>query len=281
MHTPVLVREVLDLLDPQEGDLVVDCTLGLGGHAEMLLEKIGDKGKLIGLDADTRNLDLARGRLKDFSNAELIHANFRDLEKFVKPESADVIFFDLGISSPHLDDASRGFSYLRDGPLDMRFDDSSPLTAAGILNGFTENQIANILYEFGEVRTAKKVARGIIEQRRKQKFAKTSDLVKSVEAQSLLPQIFQALRIAVNDELNILTEGLNAALKTLKSTGRMAVISFHSLEDRIVKNFFQDQKKAGVVEVLTKKPVVPSSEEITENPRSRSAKLRAVKNFKF
>ncbi|MFH1375487.1 MAG: 16S rRNA (cytosine(1402)-N(4))-methyltransferase RsmH [Patescibacteria group bacterium] len=279
MHTPVLVREVLDLLDPQEGDFVVDCTLGFGGHAEALLERVGEKGKLIGLDADPRNLELAKEKLKKFRNVELIHANFRELGSFVKPESADVILFDLGISSPHLDDPSRGFSFQNDGPLDMRFDDSSPLTAAGILNGFTENQIANVLYEFGEVRSSRKVARGIVERRRQQKFERTSDLVEAVEAQSLLPQIFQALRIAVNDELNTLTEGLNAALKTLKSTGRMAVISFHSLEDRINKNFFREHAKAGVLEVLTKKPIIPSSKEIDENQRSRSAKLRAARKL--
>lgn len=275
-HIPVLAEETLDLLAPKSGEIFLDCTLGLGGHARLVLEKIGKKGKLIGLDADTRNLEIARENLKEFPNTEFHHTNFRNLRDVVAPESVDGVLFDLGVSSPHFDDAERGFSYRSSGPLDLRFDLEQPLTAAGILNGLSENEIAEILRDFGEIRTSKKVARAIIEKRRHKKFHRTEDLVEVIEAKSLLPQVFQALRIAVNDELGALQTGLSSAVEALKSGGRIAVISFHSLEDRIVKNFFRDQKKLGILEVLTKKPIIPSSAEVQENLRSRSAKLRCA-----
>ncbi len=279
LHTPVLLAEVLELLNPSKGEVLLDCTLGLGGHAKKILEKTGNTGKLIGLDADTRNLELARENLKDFKNTEFHHANFREFGSIIKPNSLDMILFDLGVSSLHFDDASRGFSFQNMGALDMRFDTTQPLTAAGILNGSTENAIAEILRNYGEIRTSKKIARKIIEFRRRQKFQKTEDLVNLIEARSLLPQIFQALRIAVNDELGSLEVALKDTLEALKSGGRVGVISFHSLEDRIVKNFFRDQKKAGILEVLTKKPISPSPVEITSNPRSRSAKLRVARKI--
>jgi len=278
-HTPVLLREVLELLAPSKGEVFVDGTIGLGSHARAILEKIGANGKLIGIDADARNLKLARANLKKFSNVKFHRANFRELGNFVPPNSADGILLDLGLSSLHLDNAGRGFSFRNSGPLDMRFNSRQVLTAAGILNGFTENEIADIFFQFGEIRSSRKIARKVVEFRRKQKFLRTEDLVGIVEAKSLLPQIFQALRIAVNDELNSLEEGLLAAEKILKSNGRIAVISFHSLEDRIVKNFFRERKKTGVLEILTKKPVTPGSDEIQKNPRSRSAKLRVAKRL--
>lgn len=278
-HTPVLLREVLELLAPRKGEVFIDGTLGLGGHSEKILEKIGATGKLIGSDADARNLELARANLKNFSNVEFWRANFREIGNFAPPNSIDGVLLDLGLSSLHLDNATRGFSFRNSGPLDMRFDSRQPLTAAGILNGFTESKIADIFFQFGEIRSSRKIARKVVEFRRKQKFSRTEDLVGIVEAKKLLPQIFQALRIAVNDELNSLEKGLRAAEKILKSNGRIAVISFHSLEDRIVKNFFREKKKAGTFEILTKKPITPSPTEVSENPRSRSAKLRAVKKI--
>lgn len=275
-HAPVLPTETLELLAPHGGELFVDGTLGLGGHAKLILQKISPKGKLIGLDADERNLQLARENLADFPNVELIHSNFRELDKIVALNSLDGILLDLGVSSPHFDDPERGFSFKKNGPLDLRFDQSQPLTAAIILNSFPEAQIADILRNFGEIGISRKIAHQICVARRHQKFQTTADLVALVEVKSLLPQIFQALRIAVNDELGALKNTLNSAPKLLKSGGRIAVISFHSLEDRLVKNFFREQKKAGMLEILTKKPIVPSLAEVQENPRSRSAKLRAA-----
>ncbi|MFA6458761.1 MAG: 16S rRNA (cytosine(1402)-N(4))-methyltransferase RsmH [Patescibacteria group bacterium] len=275
-HAPVLPAETLELLAPHGGELFVDGTLGLGGHAKLILQKISPKGKLIGLDADERNLQLARENLADFPNAELLHTNFRELDKIVALNSLDGILLDLGVSSPHFDDPERGFSFKKNGPLDLRFDQSQSLTAAVILNSFLEAQIADILRNFGEIGISRKIAHQICVARRRQKFQTTADLVALVEVKSLLPQIFQALRIAVNDELGALENTLNSAPKLLKSGGRIAVIAFHSLEDRLVKNFFREQKKAGILEILTKKPIVPSPAEVQENPRSRSAKLRAA-----
>ncbi|MFH1546795.1 MAG: 16S rRNA (cytosine(1402)-N(4))-methyltransferase RsmH, partial [Patescibacteria group bacterium] len=278
-HTPVLLREVLELLAPSKGEVFLDGTLGLGGHARAILEKIGANGKLIGIDADARNLKLARANLEKFSNVKFHRANFRELGNFVPPNSADGILLDLGLSSLHLDNAGRGFSFRNSGPLDMRFNTAQSLDAATILNSFPENEIADIFFKFGEIRSSRKIARKVVEFRRKQKFLRTEDLVSLIALPKLLPQIFQALRIAVNDELESLRAGLNSVCEALKSNGRIAVISFHSLEDRIVKNFFRDKKKTGVLEILTKKPITPSPAEVSENPRSRSAKLRAAKKI--
>jgi 16S rRNA (cytosine1402-N4)-methyltransferase len=276
-HLPVLPAEVLELLAPKAGEVFLDGTLGLGGHSREILKQIGSKGRLIGLDLDERNLELARDNLNKFKNLETHHANFRDLLKFVQPNSLDGILLDLGVSSLHLDDASRGFSFQNLGKLDMRFNSTQPLDAAAILNSFPENEIADIFYKFGEIRSSRKIAKQIVEFRRKQKFRQTEDLVGLISSTKLLPQVFQALRIAVNGELENLRDGLNSAVEALKSGGRIAVISFHSLEDRIVKNFFREQKKLKILEILTKKPVVSGSLEIQENPRSRSAKLRVAK----
>ncbi len=194
----------------------------------------------------------------------------------MKPNSVDGFLLDLGLSSPHLDDASRGFSFKNEGPLDFRFNQKQTLDAATILNSFPESEIANILRNFGEIGISKKLAHQICERRRHDKFKTTSDLVDLIVAKKLLPQIFQALRIAVNDELGALETALNFAPKLLKSGGRIAIISFHSLEDRLVKNFFREQKKLGAFTILTKKPIVPSPLEIQKNSRSRSAKLRVA-----
>ncbi|MFH0833766.1 MAG: 16S rRNA (cytosine(1402)-N(4))-methyltransferase RsmH [Patescibacteria group bacterium] len=278
-HESVLPVETLDLLNPKKGEVFLDGTIGLGGHARLILEKIGPTGKLIGLDADQRNLALARQNLNDFKNVEFIHSNFRQIENLVELESIDGVLLDLGLSSPHIDDPSRGFSFQKNGPLDFRFDQKQLLDGAMILNSFPEEGIAKILRDFGEIGISRKLAHQICERRRQKKFEMTFDLVEIVEVKKLLPQIFQALRIAVNDELTSLERALNSIPKILKSGGRIAIISFHSLEDRIVKNFFREQKKAGILEILTKKPVVPDSNEMQKNPRSRSAKLRAAQKI--
>jgi 16S rRNA (cytosine1402-N4)-methyltransferase len=275
-HTPVLLPEVLKFLAPQKNHIILDGTLGLGGHAQAILEKIGKNGKLIGFDLDKRNLKLAKENLKKFHNLETHHANFCDMLKYVAPNSLDGILLDLGVSSLHFDDATRGFSFQNHGTLDMRFDTEQTLTAEDILNTFPEAEIADIFYKFGEIHSSRKIARQIIEFRKTQKFHATEDLVNLISARSLLPQVFQALRVAVNSELENLQMGLSAGLEALKSGGCFVVISFHSLEDRIVKHFFREQQKLGTLKIFTKKPVVADAQEIQNNSRSRSAKLRAV-----
>ncbi len=276
MHVPVLLAEVLALTAPQAGETVIDCTLGLGGHAAAFLEKTGSSGQLIGLDADTRNLELAQENLKKYtSQLTLHHANFAQLAEIIAPASADIVLFDLGISSPHLDDPTRGFSFQREGPLDMRLDTTQSLTAADIVNTWSAEDLTQIFYDYGEIRTAPKVAAQIVAAR---PLTTTTELAAVITAGRVLPQVFQALRMVVNDELAVLTEGLEGALKILKPNGRIAVISFHSLEDRLVKNFLRAHKRTQLT-ILTKKVVVPSFAEVSDNPRARSAKLRAAKKI--
>lgn len=294
VHIPVLLDEVLAQTKPQNGNFIIDATLGIGGHTKAFLEKIGKTGKLLGLDADERNLKLVRQRFAKFSNIQFIHTNFRYLENFISPSSADIILFDLGVSSAHFDEISRGFSFRGNAPLDSRFDTNQPLTAAAILNGFSENKIAEILRQFGEIGISRKLARKISNARHIKKLRTTNELTALIEPKSLLPQVFQALRIAVNDELNALKDGLRAAVEVLKSGGKVAAISFHSLEDRIIKNFFQQESRecicppelpkcccnhAPSLKIITKKPIFPTSTEIQKNPRSRSAKLRVAQKI--
>lgn len=293
-HTPVLLHEVWQLSEAARGAYIFDATVGLGGHAEMFLQKIGTRGKLIGCDADARNLRMARERLRQFKNVKLVHANFGTLADFVQPASLDFALFDLGVSSAHFDDPRRGFSFQNPGQLDMRFDTRQARTAASILNSETESRIAEILWRFGEIRSSRKIAAAIVRARKKQKFALTTDLTAIIKTKSLLPQVFQALRIAVNDELDSLDRGLSAAVQALRVGGRIAVISFHSLEDRIVKNFFRECTRACIcppnllkcecthspfLKIITKKPVRPTAVEISENPRARSAKLRVAEKI--
>lgn len=294
LHTPVLLTEVLGNLQLKAGNTVVDATLGLGGHSLEILKIIGNQGKLVGFDVDKRNLDLAAEKFQKFPNVKLIHANFRELGNFFRANSADAILMDIGMSSLHFDDAARGFSFMRAGNLDMRLDESQILSAKEIVNGWSENKLIQIFREYGEIHTAAKIARGIITARQTKTFATTLDLAAVVEAKTLLPQVFQALRIAVNDELAALREGLVAAVKILKPSGRIGVISFHSLEDRIVKNFFREKtrrcicppeklkcdcKHFPLLKIITKKPIKPSAVEIAKNPRSRSALLRIAERL--
>ncbi|MDD3066307.1 MAG: 16S rRNA (cytosine(1402)-N(4))-methyltransferase RsmH [Candidatus Gracilibacteria bacterium] len=294
LHIPVLLSEVLENLQLKVGDTVVDATLGLGGHSLEMLQIIGSQGKLIGFDADPRNLDIATAKFQKFPNVRLIQANFREMGNFLSADSVDAILMDIGMSSLHFDDASRGFSFQREGNLDMRLNQSQPFSAKEIVNGWSENNLMKILREYGEIHTSAKVARGIITARKAKPLETTLDLAAAVEAKTLLPQVFQALRIAVNDELAALQEGLAAAVKLLKPDGRIAVISFHSLEDRIVKNFFRENTKrcicppeklkcdcnhSPLLKIITKKPIKPSKEEIQKNPRSRSALLRIAEKL--
>lgn len=299
-HLPVLKEEVQRHLNLNNGDTVLDATLGLGGHALDILKKIGKRGKLYAIEQDLRNLQEAKKRLKSFeSQIVYIHDNFRYLKSRIT-EEVDAILFDLGLSSAHVDEASRGFSFLKEGPLDMRFDQRQKLTAQVVINTYSEHDLADIFWNYGEERMAKKASRLIVERRSKKLFESTVELANFLE--QILPRqhakkvhpatkIFQALRIEVNDELAALKEALDQAMQVLKIGGRIVIISYHSLEDRIVKQFFKALLQPKIesiystygepfVAALTKKPVIPTEIEISTNPRSRSAKLRAYKKIK-
>mgnify|MGYP001231167791 CR=1 FL=1 len=324
-HISVLKDDVCKLMNLNGGEVVVDATLGLGGHSSVLIEKIGAKGLLIGFDQDEVNLKEAKKRLKKFKNIVFVHDNFRSLKnrveealkgknakakktKLKKGEDAedgsvDAILFDLGISSPHVDEAERGFSFMKEGPLDMRYSKTQKLTAWDIVNAYREKDLADLIYLYGEERFSRRIAKMICERRKEKKFDTTKDLADAISrlfpkkfALKIHPatKTFQALRIAVNDELNALKEALDGSIDSTKKGGRIAVISYHSLEDRIVKHFFKELAREcicpkevlrcvcrgkPVVELITKKPIVPSDKEIKENPRARSAKLRVVKKL--
>lgn len=281
-HEPVLLKEVLGFLSPQPGKLIVDATVGTGGHAEALLAQ---GAKVIGIDQDPESLALARDRLKDFGeNFQPVRGNFRKLREILGKlgiTKVDGILFDLGLSSLHLSRAERGFSFQHDGPLDMRMDPDNPVTAADLVNGLPERELVRILREYGEERHAERIAREIVRNR---PIRSTGELARLV-ARCYPPgnyrihpatRTFQALRIAVNDELSALREALPQAVELLSPGGVLCVIAFHSLEDRIVKRFLREEARAGRLKLLTKKPVRPSPEEVARNPRSRSARLRAA-----
>ena len=284
IHLPVMLREVIVLLKPESGGIYVDATVGLGGHSEEILKHIGS-GMLIGIDRDDEALNMASSRLAD-SRVVLKKGRFSEVGRLVTETGVtevDGILFDIGTSMFHLKTAERGFSFLSEEPLDMRMDRAQDLTAAYIVNRYPEKDIDRILWEYGEERLSRKIARAIVDYRAKKKIvtcAELSDIVCSVYKGrgKLHPatKTFQALRIAVNDEMNELKKGLDASSGILKSGGRLCVISYHSLEDRIVKNFIRDNQKLGVFNVLTKKPLVPAYEEVRLNPSARSAKLRGA-----
>jgi len=286
-HTPVLLAEVVDGLRPRDAGRYIDATVGNGGHAEAILASSAPSGWLLGLDADPEALAVARLRLAPFgARVVLVASNFRHLARVATEhgfEQADGIMMDLGISSRQLDAGGRGFSFRHDEPLDMRFDPGSGESAAELLERADESEIADILYHFGEEHRSRRVARAIVRQRERSAIRTTLDLVRVVEA-ALGPRrgrihpatkTFQALRIAVNGELEALETALPAAASLLAPGGRLAVIAFHSLEDRRVKQFFRagGTEDAPLAE-LTRKPIVPSSDEVANNPRARSAKLR-------
>jgi len=277
MHIPVLAKEVLEGLALKPGETVVDGTLGGGGHAALMLRATAPNGKLIGFDRDERNLKIACEGMKGTSDrVTYVHDSFANMRAHV--ERADAVLLDLGFSSMHVDDPERGFSFMKDGPLDMRYDISVGETAADIVNSASREDIAEMLRVYGEEPLARQIAKAITDRRKDEKFKTTLDLAETIAA--IIPRrgkthpatkTFQALRIAVNDELGELKKGLESAEAILAPGGRIAVITFHSLEDRMVKNFFKNSSR---LTGTTKKPIIPSAEEASENPRSRSAKLR-------
>jgi len=295
-HEPVLLNETIDCLDPRPGDVVIDCTINGGGHSRAILSRIAPGGKLLGIDQDEGILEATRTNFTDegiIGNAVLVSGNFRDLRELAGSagiSGADAILFDLGMSSIQIDKSERGFSFQRDEPLIMSFKKEpgpGDITAADILNDANEEEINRILRDYGEERFAGRISRNIVKIRGSKPFRTTFDLVGVIRnsvpgfyirsKKHFATKTFQALRLAVNDELNTLYSALGAGWELLAKDGRMAVISFHSLEDRIVKNFFLEKKKEGSGEILTKKPIIPGLDELKNNPRSRSAKLRAIK----
>jgi 16S rRNA (cytosine1402-N4)-methyltransferase len=288
----VLLDEVLEWLRPRPGGRYVDGTLGNGGHAGAVLERSAPDGRLLGLDADPDAIAVARANLASYGErALLVNVSFRDLAAVVEAQRfgpIDGILLDLGISSRQLDAGGRGFSFRRDEPLDMRFDPTHGESAADLLNHADESEIADVLYQYGEEHRSRRVARAIVRQRERSPFATTTDLVAAVEAAlgpkrgrlSPATKTFQALRIAVNDELGALEEVLPAAASVLAPGGRLAVIAFHSLEDRRVKQFFRAGGSAAApLAELTRKPISPTVAESERNPRARSAKLRVAERI--
>ena len=279
-HMPVLVREVLEVFADKDLRIFFDGTLGAGGHAKAILEAHPEIENYIGCDQDPRAHELAAVTLKPWGEkVEIVRGRYA--EKIAEVDRClDGLLIDIGVSSMQLDEKERGFSFMGDAPLDMRMDPDGELTAAKVVNRYPEKELARIIFEYGEERRSRQVAKAIVEARRKRPIRTTGELVEIVKwvatKGKLHPAtlVFQALRIEVNDELGQLERGLKASIAKMCSGGRLAVISFHSLEDRIVKNTFRDAKDR--VKILTKKPIGPTAEEMKQNRRSRSAKLRAV-----
>ena len=282
-------EEVIQLLNPKSGENFVDCTLGEGGHSMAILERNKPHGKVLGVDSDHEILEKLRLKVKDTEFAErliLVCENFANLGTIIrkydfKPVSG--VLFDLGLSSWHLEESGRGFSFLRNEPLDMRYNPANALTAEAIVNFWSLKEIEKILRLYGQERFSRRIAREIVKSR---PLKTTVDLVMAVERATpswyhcgrihFATKTFQALRITVNSELENLEKALPQALDIMESGGRLVVIAFHSLEDKIVKNFMRNKAKEGALKILTEKPVRPSREEVAENPRSRSARLRAA-----
>lgn len=291
-HVPVMLGEVMRLLSPKPGETFVDGTVGTGGHAQAMMHAVGNTGRLLVVDRDPTMLERARTRL-DETIARFVAGNFSELDAYLRefePAGADGVFLDLGVASPHLDDPARGFSYRMDGPLDMRMtqahgpDHQGPDAEAWI-NSAPEAELARVIREYGEERFAGRIARRIVEARKQARIRRTlalSEIIRRAVPRTrrrLHParRTFQALRIFINRELDHLDRFLQILPRALKPRGRSAVISYHSLEDRRVKHAFREGVKKGYYEALTRKPLRPSPDEVGANPRSRSARLRAIR----
>jgi 16S rRNA (cytosine1402-N4)-methyltransferase len=289
-HVPVLLEESLDFLNVRAGGVVVDATLGFGGHASAIARRLGAKGRLICFDRDELAMARAKARLDglaeelgaEMPSVEYVARPFSEIASVIKHGELDGLLADFGVSSMQLDEAHRGFSFRADGPLDMRMDSRSELTAAQVVNQADEEDLANLIYEFGEERRSRRIARAIVRARPITTTAELARVVSAVappiKGEKIHPatRTFQALRIRVNDELGEIQSLLKSAESLLKPGGRVVLISFHSLEDRLVKDKFRESAKDGVLEILTKKPIVAKEQEALRNPRSRSAKLRAA-----
>ena len=290
LHIPVLTKEVLEYLDPKQNENFIDATVGEGGHSMLILEKNKPNGRVLGIDWDAGQIENSKLHLADFKERiVLVNDSYFNLQNIIAKENfAPVhgILLDLGMSSWQLEKSLKGFSFTKSEPLDMRYDILNSTTAQKIINEESQFELEKILKEYGEEKFAHNIAKKIVEKRRFKKIESTLELVSIIE-EAIPPKFrhghphfatrsFQAIRIAVNRELDNLTGFLPQAIETLSSKGRLVIISFHSLEDKIVKNFFKEMEKLGLVKILTKKPVVACASEILANSRSRSAKLRAI-----
>lgn len=304
-HVTVLRDEAVDGLNIRPGGIYVDCTLGGAGHSSLIASRLTEGGRLIAIDQDDWAHDNARERLAPYMDkVTLVKSNFRHLKEIVKDlglTGVDGVLFDLGVSSPQLDEGERGFSYNADAPLDMRMDQQAPLSAYDIVNEWDEEEIAKIIWLYGEEKFSRRIARQIVQRRKKQPIRTTGELVELIKegipaaarrtGGHPAKRTFQAIRIAVNDELDAFKEAVADAIDILNPGGRVSVITFHSLEDRICKQVYQDYSKGctcppsfpictcgneAIVKVITRKPILPSEEELAANPRARSAKLRVA-----
>ena len=299
-HVPVLLEECINGLSIKEDGIYVDGTLGGAGHSSQIVKRISEKGLLLGIDRDEEAICVAKEKLKDYPNVKFVHDNHDNIKQILEKleiDAVDGILLDLGVSSYQLDERNRGFSYMQDASLDMRMDKTAELTAKAVVNTYSEENLANIIYEYGEERFSRRIARNICEYRKNKEIETTLELVRIIEKSvprkkgdgHPAKRTFQAIRIEVNDEIKPLYQTMLNAIDCLKPQGRLCVITFHSLEDRAVKNaFIQAEGRCtcppglpycvcGVKhlgKIITKKPIIPSNQEMTENPRSKSAKLR-------
>lgn len=307
-HVTVLREEAVDGLNIRQDGIYLDCTLGGAGHSSLIASRLSPEGRLIAIDQDDWALENAKERLSPYiDRVTLVKSNFRHLKEIVDDlglDGVDGVLFDLGVSSPQLDEGERGFSYNADAPLDMRMDQQAPLTAYEIVNEWDEQEIARIIWEYGEEKFSRRIARQIVQRRQHAPVKTTGELVELIKeaipaaARRTGPhpakRTFQAIRIAVNDELDAFRDAVIDAIGILRPAGRVSVITFHSLEDRICKQVYQDFAKGctcppafpictcgneAIVKIITRKPILPSEEELDANPRARSAKLRVAEKL--
>lgn len=304
-HYSVMLNECIDGLNIKEDGLYVDCTAGGGGHSYAIASKLSSKGKLICIDRDTDAINAVKERLAEFSDrVEIVHDNFSNLKNILNGRKADGVLIDLGISSHQIDTAERGFSYMKDAPLDMRMNREDPLSAYDVVNTYSEEQLSNLIFLYGEDKFARKIAGKIVAQRSIKPIESTLELVSIItdaippkfreKGSSPAKRTFQAIRIEVNGELEIIKPTVYDIADNLKSEGRMAIITFHSLEDRIVKQSISELSrgctcppdfpvcvcgKKPILKMVSKKPILPSDNELTENKRSHSAKLRVAEKL--
>jgi len=293
LHTPVMLTEVLEYLNLSPGKIILDATTGTGGHSLQIAERIAKKGRLICIDRDQESLVVAQERLSQFKDTcEFVYGNFIDMDNMLKKlniKKVDGILFDLGASSFQLDDPQRGFSFQAEGPLDMRLDRNSYICAYDLVNNLTQEEISTLLWSFGQERWHNRIARLLVQEREKNPIATTSQLsnivIKAIPHRykhgrvHAATRTFQAVRIAVNRELEALETVIKKAIQLLNTRARICVISFHSLEDRIVKLSFRQAASNGEIKIITPKPLTPKESEIKENPSSRSAKFRVAEKI--
>ncbi|MCK9594602.1 MAG: 16S rRNA (cytosine(1402)-N(4))-methyltransferase RsmH [Candidatus Omnitrophica bacterium] len=293
IHKPVMLMEVLEYLNPKPGQIIVDATLGMGGHSNRILQEISPEGRLIGIDRDQESIRLAQERIAALgqANAQFVYGNFSDIDTLLKGlnvDSVDGILFDLGVSSFQLQNAERGFSFQSEGPLDMRLDRNSYICAYDLINNLNEEEISSLLWSFGQERWHNRIAHNLVMERQRHPISSTLELSRIV-VNAIPPRYrqyhyrihpatrtFQAVRIAVNRELEALESAIIKSIGLLKKGGRICIISFHSLEDRVVKHTFRKYQTEGTIKIITTKPLTPGSAETQDNPRSRSAKFRVA-----